>query len=286
VAKLLGFLIAAGISVSAQTVEGTVIDAYTGAGIAGAHVELSGPSAYSATTDAQGRFHIDDVKQGWYGWGYTTPDYYIPLGGTYEFRVTGANPVKLEGRMASIPKLSGHIVYARGDPVPKAALELEGRFVVQSEGYTDADGKFNIHHGLPQGGYELAVEPPAGAKPPDPDPDSGAERAWAAPAIPASPRRKRRPKLTFVPAPSCRTWIGNSRRSPFAPFAAFCSTPMAPPRPTSKSLPAARGSPPSTPGRSRTEPSNSAWLTANGPWPPKSGRLRVRAARNFASGSG
>jgi hypothetical protein len=56
---------------------------------------------------------------------------------------------------------------------------VEYRTGGQSEKATDADGRFQIHHGMRPGGFWLAADPPSALKPPDPDPETGAERAWA-----------------------------------------------------------------------------------------------------------
>ena len=179
--KLLCLAMAAFAPAAAQTVEGTVIDAVSGAGIAGVRIQISGASPLSATTDAQGHFRIEDVPLGPHEWAYNAPDYYVPLGGSHSFRVTGANPVELTGRLARIPNLAGRILDGHGDPVKGAEIELESQFILQSEGRTGVDGTFHIHHGMPSGGsggYWLAVEPPEHARPPDPDPRTGGERAW------------------------------------------------------------------------------------------------------------
>ncbi len=50
----------------AQTVEGTVLDAATGAGVAGVKCELvkDGPVLYDMVTGPSGRFHFENVKEG------------------------------------------------------------------------------------------------------------------------------------------------------------------------------------------------------------------------------
>lgn len=76
-AKLLSLLILGAACAVAQTVEGSVFDASTGAGVAGVKVELlrGGTAFYEAATDGGGRFRFDDVREGDYAVRYRSPDY-------------------------------------------------------------------------------------------------------------------------------------------------------------------------------------------------------------------
>jgi hypothetical protein len=65
---------------SAQRVEGTVIDSTYRYGIAGARVEIApagagliGEAGFTAVTDSQGRFRIDNIKDGAYMARYRQP---------------------------------------------------------------------------------------------------------------------------------------------------------------------------------------------------------------------
>ena len=66
----------------AQTVEGSVFDAATGAGIGGVKVELlkGATPFYETTTDGGGRFRFDNVREGDYAARYQSPDYWLTAG--------------------------------------------------------------------------------------------------------------------------------------------------------------------------------------------------------------
>src|SRR5882762_3234424 len=114
---------------TAQTVEGNVVNSATGIGIAGVKVEIreARETAYTVTTDRKGHFLVEEVKAGSYTVFYSSPDYWrsdtqgkLRLG-PERFEVTaGGNPVKLEGRMMPLARITGHVVDPRGDAVPKA----------------------------------------------------------------------------------------------------------------------------------------------------------------------
>src|SRR5580704_5878889 len=99
-AKLFWLLILPAACALAQTVEGSVSDASTGAGVVGVKVELlkGGTAFYEATTDGGGRFVFDNVKEGDYAARYRSPDYWLTAGSSdYRlFHVGGESPTKLE----------------------------------------------------------------------------------------------------------------------------------------------------------------------------------------------
>jgi hypothetical protein len=66
----------------AQTVEGSLFDAATGAGVGGVKVELlkGGTPFYETATDGGGRFRFDDVREGDYAARYQSPDYWLTAG--------------------------------------------------------------------------------------------------------------------------------------------------------------------------------------------------------------
>jgi len=67
VTKLLCVITLTAASVVAQTVEGTVINSVTGDGISGVKVTIqAGTTVYTPTTDAKGRFALDNVPDGSY----------------------------------------------------------------------------------------------------------------------------------------------------------------------------------------------------------------------------
>jgi protocatechuate 3,4-dioxygenase beta subunit len=139
--RLLGSLALLASCAVAQTVEGSVVDSGTGNGIAGVRVEFlqSGKTAYEATTDAKGHFHVEGVKPGAYSARYTCPDYWLSDPGSGRpfqanmgvarevFQVTaGGNPVKLEAPMKPLPRITGHVIDGRGKGVVDARVELAG----------------------------------------------------------------------------------------------------------------------------------------------------------------
>jgi hypothetical protein len=190
VPKLFGILmLAAGVlaaPAAAQIVQGSVVNSITGAGLAGVKVELfySGDLAYTTTSDTKGRLLFDHVMDGAYTAQYTAPDYeyedmFRQPSGPRTFRVTaGGNPVELLAHMMPMGRLSGRVVDGTGKPVPKALVEVAGPGM-QMMSPTDNEGKFDLHKFMFGGGYTFSVAPPAGLKPPDPEPESGQVLAWA-----------------------------------------------------------------------------------------------------------
>jgi uncharacterized GH25 family protein len=133
-AILVAWILAAA-ALAAQTVEGRVVNAATGAGIPGVRIvvfPIPGAPAdgYSATTDAQGRFRIEGLEEGAYSARYAATGFHpIPEPGSRlpPFPVAGgAEPVRLEVKMQPLGKLSGRVLDATGKPVPNAGLWLVG----------------------------------------------------------------------------------------------------------------------------------------------------------------
>jgi len=204
-AKLLCLLILGAACGLVQTVEGSVFDAATGAGVGGAKVELlkGGYPLYETTTDPGGRFRIDNVAEGDYAARYHSPDYWLTAGAWdyHPFHLAAGSSVTLKGRLMPWSKLSGRVVDAQGIGVANAPLELtgagmtiggrtflrtswggggggqlsQGALAMTFRGKTDAHGKFEVQ--LMPGAYGLSVVPPPDLKPPDPGEDGGA-LAW------------------------------------------------------------------------------------------------------------
>src|SRR5258707_1248812 len=131
----LAFLVLFGaVCAAAQTVEGSVFDAATGAGIAGVKVELlrSTTPFYETATDGGGRFRFDGVREGDYAARYQSPNYWLTAGPSdyKQFHVTAETPLKLEMRMMPFSRISGHVVDGRGHGVAKAPVELTGHGMV------------------------------------------------------------------------------------------------------------------------------------------------------------
>jgi hypothetical protein len=204
-AKPFCLLILGAACAAAQTVEGSVFDAATGAGIGGVKVELlkGGTPFYETATDGGGRFRFDNVREGDYAARYQSPDYWLTAGPSdYRyFPVTAASPVKLEARLMPWSRISGRVVDGRGNSVANAQVELTGQGMVANgrtylrtswggggggqlggsplgmtfAANTDAHGKFEVQ--LMPGAYGLSVFPPQDLKPPVPE-EGGAPLAW------------------------------------------------------------------------------------------------------------
>jgi hypothetical protein len=189
----------------AQTVEGTVLDAATGAGAASVKVELlkGGTPFYETTTDGGGHFRFDNIREADYAARYQSPAYWLTAGPSdyREFHVSSGSPVTLRARLMPWSRISGRVVDGKGNGVAKARLELTGAGMVANgrtylrtswggggggqlsmaqmemsfAGSTDANGKFEVQ--LMPGAYGLSVFPPPDLKPPAPDED-GPTLAW------------------------------------------------------------------------------------------------------------
>jgi uncharacterized GH25 family protein len=171
------------ISAASQTVEGNVVNSRTGAGIGGVKVELvqMEKTVYSTTADSQGYFRIENVKDGAYSATFSAseywPEYWNGTSAIPRFEVSAGNPVKLDTRMAPLPRLKGRVLDGRGKPVPAARLEVAGTVMIIAAS-TDAKGKFDFSFPFP-GSYTLAAVPPAKLKEPDLEPDSNRVLGWA-----------------------------------------------------------------------------------------------------------
>src|SRR5262245_47182997 len=167
----------------AQSVEGTIVNTATGRGIPGARVillrggERASQPPYSATADSEGRFRIENVKEGSYTPRYSAEHFFaanaIPNGPEFHV-VTAASPVRLEGRLAPNAHITGRVLDGRGEPVPNARIDLtlsKAFWAAQ----TDSQGRFDLDSAIAGlSDYQLSASPPDGWKPPNPDPDSRA----------------------------------------------------------------------------------------------------------------
>ena len=195
-------------AVSAQTVEGTIVNTATGRGIPEAHVALYkggdrvSQQLYSAVADANGHFVIENVKEGVYSPRYTadrfSPADGIPVGA--DFNVAGATSrVQIEGRLAPNPQITGRVIDGRGAPVPKAQVDLTTGQAFWSVA-TDSQGRFELNSVIPSfADYRLSASPPSGWKPPDKDADFPQPRAWARTFYPAALRYEEAPPLKMLP---------------------------------------------------------------------------------------
>jgi hypothetical protein len=225
-AKLPGLLILAAACASAQSVEGSVFDAATGAGVSGVKVELlkGGTPFYETATDGGGRFRFDSVREGEYAARYQSPDYWLTAGPSdYRyFHVGGTAPVKLEIRLMPWSRIFGRVVDGHGNPVANARLEMTGsgmlangrtylrtswggggggQLSASSNGMTfmgtsDAHGKFEVQ--VMPGAYGFSVSPPPDLKPPAPE-EGGPALAWRRTYYPGVAQADAASKIMVLP---------------------------------------------------------------------------------------
>jgi hypothetical protein len=136
------------------TVDGHVVNSVTGAGIPAVPVSLMQQEhlLYSATTDAQGRFQIDDVKPGTYkpefrqASKFVLPNEALPSAPPFQVSADGT-PVHLEIKLPPLGKLSGKVLDSAGVPIPFAMtlLSLERhRYTLRGSKPADAKGEYRF----------------------------------------------------------------------------------------------------------------------------------------------
>lgn len=186
---------------AAQTVEGTVTGMPNGAAIAGAHVTLmqGGRGVYSGASDAEGRFRIRDIKPGVYIPQYTADGYFFPGGPAFAppIEVGRGGTLRIEGRMMPTGSVAMRVVDARGDPVKGATVQITGTQTIFTS-RTGDDGRFERKDVFP-GNYTIAVSPPAGLKPPEPDPQTHEPRSWARTFYPGVAKAAQAAQVSVIP---------------------------------------------------------------------------------------
>ncbi len=127
----------AGALLAAQSVEGHVVNAVTGADIPAASVFIrpvveSPEGLHRATSDAAGRFLVEGLEPGTYGifyqaHGYWTDPAQQDSDRQRKLQVTAGNePVHLELKLQPLPKIAGTVTDALGKPVPNATVWVLG----------------------------------------------------------------------------------------------------------------------------------------------------------------
>ena len=204
-AKLPNLLFLGAACAAAQTVEGSVFDAATGAPIAGVKVQLEKGTLpyYSATTDDKGVFRIDKVSEDDYAIRYQSPGYWLTAGSSdYRlYHISAGTPLRLDARLMPWSRISRRVVDTRGNSVANAQMELtgsglmingrtylrtswgsggggalsEGPLAMTFRGTTDVSGKFEVQ--VMPGSYGLAAVPPPDLKAPEPG-ENGLTLAW------------------------------------------------------------------------------------------------------------
>jgi hypothetical protein len=146
------------------TVEGTVVNSVTGAGIGGASVTLFSGNQYQTTSDALGHFKITGIVPG----GYRTSvgkDGFAPLAlfSNPEVRVTASSdPVTLELKLTPLNAIRGRVFGPDGKPL--AGMDVNLNPNIWGNVVTDQEGRFALESVKP-GSYTLSARPPASVKP-------------------------------------------------------------------------------------------------------------------------
>jgi hypothetical protein len=172
---------------AAQTVDGHVVNAATGADIPGVavmfrHTGDNAGALYRATTDSRGRFRIEGVPDGIYiatykGRGFWTP--HRPEDDTQpHYQVSAAGgPIHLDAKMLPIPTMSGRVLDALRNPVANASVwmlqqtrpcSMPSCFSVSKELKTGAKGEFSFADFEEPGAWVLSATAPSSLNPPDP----------------------------------------------------------------------------------------------------------------------
>jgi Carboxypeptidase regulatory-like domain len=166
---------------SAQVIEGTVVDSVTGAAISGASVEIenAGKAPYRATSNAQGAFRIEGVADGTYT-ALAFKDGFLTVrdeAARKPFHVVGGlDPVQLKLILTPRSRLSGHVLDGNGRPVAGAGILLrQGGGAISSGATSDAEGNYSFD--VRPGAYFLSARAPLKLTPPAPVGDQ--HYAWA-----------------------------------------------------------------------------------------------------------
>ena len=154
------------------TVEGTVTNSITGAGIDGAAVVLAGNKSarYETTSDAAGHFKITGVAPGDYRPdvkkdGFASPTFDLStLLSEPGLRVpSDRDPGKLELSLTPLDTVHGRVLGQDGKPAAGIKVNLDPNLAAEVA-VTDEEGRFALHD-LRPGSYTLIARPPESAGP-------------------------------------------------------------------------------------------------------------------------
>jgi hypothetical protein len=164
--------------------------------------ERASQPLYSATSDPEGRFRFEYVKEGGYTPRFSADHFFAANGNANgpDFRVVaGAPPVRLEGRLTPNAHITGRVLDGRGEPVRAARIDLtlpKTFFAAQ----TDSQGRFDLDSVIAgPSDYRLSALAPDGWNPPEADPDARKPRAWTRTYYPSVLRREDAAPLTLFP---------------------------------------------------------------------------------------
>ncbi len=147
---------------STGSVEGTVVDRVTNAGIPDANVTFyirtQQGAIYDATTDASGEFRIFGMKPGSYEVRFEKDGYRLGNKIPPQPYIVGetGSPVRIRLEMTRLVSLSGHVVDPDGNPMSQGEVKIVNRNSVP----VVADGTFTFKE-LEPGSYTIAAIPRA-----------------------------------------------------------------------------------------------------------------------------
>jgi hypothetical protein len=152
------------------TVEGTVINSVTGAGIGGALVTLAASQSnrYEATSDVAGHFKITGLAPGNYRTsvqkdGFAPPTLDLSFLTSSGLRVDSGDAVKLELKLAPFNTIAGRVLGPDGKPAAGMEVSVYPN-ITADVAVTDSEGRFSLENIRP-GSYTLIAKPPASAQP-------------------------------------------------------------------------------------------------------------------------
>jgi hypothetical protein len=168
-----GVLISAAVCSVAQnapaggTVEGTVLNSVTGAGIDGAMVTLFGATKYQTKSDVAGHFKITGITPGNYRTTVDKDGFWqtqLDLGSFLSspgLRID-SELVKMELKLAPFETIRGRVLSPDGEPLAGVEVSVSPN-ITANEVVTDAQGRFALEDTRP-GSYTLIAKPPESTK--------------------------------------------------------------------------------------------------------------------------
>jgi hypothetical protein len=155
-----------------QTVELHVVNSSTGDGIPGVALIVlrEGQRAFTGATDTQGRARIENLSEGDYSLTYTLQGFRPARDPAFAaFKIaSGIEPLRMEFAMTPLGRISGRVLDAAGNPVPKASLESDkvGHLGTMTQLF-QADDKGEFHEQLLPGSWSLSAIAPSSWPPPE-----------------------------------------------------------------------------------------------------------------------
>ncbi len=113
-----------------NSIEGSVVDSFTGTGIADVTVYFGSEKGghYDATTDTSGRFQITGMKEGEYGSHFEEAGYLPQFSGTNDSGLeavqVGRDPVRIRVELVAFATLRGRVLDPEGKPAAKPTVTL------------------------------------------------------------------------------------------------------------------------------------------------------------------